>query len=322
MATRAVPEERRVRRESRKGLLAFAPLALSRHLHLAAVALGDVSPPVRRRARGALDFRARRGQSPRAGADRCARPDVRPSWLRGDVRRFGAHPAGARGVGAPRAWALGDACLRPATVAGVRAVAYRLHCAGLAYGTLVVGMLLWFAVPPDEPYRTENAVDDFMTRTTLGLDEVKRRVLRRRDCPFRSVIVIWDTTPEALREWREGRSPAYGDAANASLDNPLGASLSGVLSDSLEKAVSKAGIPESEAPSMSLHLDARTNKKASGKRRSCRVAPFARFPPRCLPGSVPEGDVPIPPETSARGRSSDRGLRLRCVAMPPACSGP
>ena len=55
------------------------------------------------------------------------------------------------------------------------------------------------------------------------------------------------------------------DAANASLDNPLGASLCGVLSDSLEKAISKAGISESEAPSMSLHLDARTNKKALGK---------------------------------------------------------
>ena len=51
------------------------------------------------------------------------------------------------------------------------------------YGTLVVGMPLWFAVPPDEPYRPENALDDFMTRTALGLEDVRRRVLRRRDCP-------------------------------------------------------------------------------------------------------------------------------------------
>ena len=67
------------------------------------------------------------------------------------------------------------------------------------YGTLVVGMPLWFAVPPDDPFRAENAVDDFMTRTTLGLEDVRQRTLRRRACPFRSVIVIWDTTPQALR---------------------------------------------------------------------------------------------------------------------------
>ena len=73
------------------------------------------------------------------------------------------------------------------------------------YGTLVVGMPLWFAVPADEPFRPLNAVDDFMTRTALGLEDVRRRVLRRRDCPFRNVIVIWDTTPQALREWQEAR---------------------------------------------------------------------------------------------------------------------
>ena len=132
------------------------------------------------------------------------------------------------------------------------------------YGTLVVGMPLWFAVPPDDPFRAENAIDDFMTRTELGLEDVTRRVLRRRDCPFRKVVVVWDTTPQALREWRKGRSSEYGDAANASLENPMGVALWGALSDGLENAISKTGTPESEAPSMSLHLDMKTNKKASG----------------------------------------------------------
>ncbi len=99
---------------------------------------------------------------------------------------------------------------------------YRELLEKYGYGTLVVGMPLWFAVTPDEPYRAENAIDEFMTRTVLGLEELKRQVLRRKDCPFSSVIVVWDTTPEALRAWREGRSVAYADAANASLDNPLG----------------------------------------------------------------------------------------------------
>ena len=135
------------------------------------------------------------------------------------------------------------------------------------YGTLVVGMPLWFAVPSNNPLRAENALDDFMTRTALGLEEVRRRVLRKRDCPFRNVVVIWDTSPQALRAWRSERSAEYADAANARLENPLGASVWAALSDAVEEAVSGTGIPESEAPSMaeSLHLDVKTRKKASGK---------------------------------------------------------
>ena len=132
------------------------------------------------------------------------------------------------------------------------------------YGTLVVGMPLWFAVPPDDPLRTENAIDDFMTRITLGLEGVRRRVLRRRDCPFRKVVVIWDTTPEALREWRKGRAAQYEDAANARLKNPMGTSLWEMLSEGLEEAISKTATPESEAPSMSLHVHVESRKKASG----------------------------------------------------------
>ncbi len=132
------------------------------------------------------------------------------------------------------------------------------------YGTLVVGMPLWFAVPPDDPLRAKNAVDDFMTRITLGLEDVRRRMLRRRDCPFRKVVVIWDTTPEALCEWRKGRSAQYEDAANASLKNPMGASLWEVLSEGLEEAISKTATPESEAPAMSFHVYVESRKKASG----------------------------------------------------------
>ena len=96
--------------------------------------------------------------------------------------------------------------LRPSATLGTSSKAsYRELREKYGYGTLVVGMPLWFAVPPDEPYRPENALDDFMTRTAVGLEDVRRRLLRRRDCPFRIVIMIWDMTPQALREWREGR---------------------------------------------------------------------------------------------------------------------
>ena len=139
------------------------------------------------------------------------------------------------------------------------------------YGTLVVGMPLWFSVPPDEPFRAENAIDDFMTRTALGMEEIRKRVLKRRDCPFESVVVIWDTTPQAWRTWRQERSAEYEDAANASLENPLGASLLGAISDRLEEAISKTATPESEAPSMSLHVKVKARKKLSGK------GPYPKF---------------------------------------------
>ena len=56
----------------------------------------------------------------------------------------------------------------------------------------------------------------------------------------------------------------YEDAANASLDNPMGASLFGVLSDGLEQGIAKTATPESEAPSMSLHVRVESRKTDSG----------------------------------------------------------
>ncbi|MCY4428769.1 MAG: hypothetical protein OXC11_00025 [Rhodospirillales bacterium] len=134
------------------------------------------------------------------------------------------------------------------------------------YGTQVVGMPLWFAVPPDDPFRPENAVDDFVTRTKLGLKEVGRRTLRRRDCPFRNVLVMWEPTPQALREWNNGRSVEYQDAANMSFSKWMPASFwLGVLPDLIEQAVEKTGTPESEAPSRLFHVSEKKRKKARGK---------------------------------------------------------
>ena len=142
---------------------------------------------------------------------------------------------------------------------------YRELSERFGYGTLVVGLPLWFAVPPDNPFRAENALDDFFTRTTLGLEDVKRRVLRRRDCPFRNVIVLWDTTPQAVRAWLETRSVEYERAGNASMENPLDASIWGVFLDATETTRSNTATSESDAPSMGLHVIVKTRKKASGK---------------------------------------------------------
>ena len=77
---------------------------------------------------------------------------------------------------------------------------YREMVEPYGYGTLVVGLPLWFAVLPENPRRAENALDDFATRVLLGLEHLKDRLLVRDDCAFNRIVVVWDTTPEAWRE--------------------------------------------------------------------------------------------------------------------------
>ena len=96
-------------------------------------------------------------------------------------------------------------------------------------------------------------------------------MLRKRDCPFRKVVAIWDTSPQAMRAWRSERSAEYVDLGNATLENSLEGSLWAALSDAVEETVSGTEIPESEAPSMSLYLEVKTRKKASGR------GPYPKF---------------------------------------------
>ena len=148
----------------------------------------------------------------------------------------------------------------------LRRSSYRELMEQYGYGTLVVGLPLWFAVLPDDPWRAENALDDFYTRTSLGLNELKQRVLERKDCPFRRIRVTWDTTPEAWREWSRRRSTDYEDAANTGLENAIPvAKMMPLLSESLDRAISKTECPDSEAPSMSLHVEVKTQKTRLGR---------------------------------------------------------
>ncbi len=69
------------------------------------------------------------------------------------------------------------------------------------YGTLIVGLPLWFAPPPRNPLRVENVIDNFETRVGMGL-LLNRKRLRRKDCPFWRIVVVWRNTAENLREWK------------------------------------------------------------------------------------------------------------------------
>ena len=57
-------------------------------------------------------------------------------------------------------------------------------------GILVASVQLWFAALTGQLYQSENAFDDFMTRTAVGLEDVRRMLPRRQGCPSRNVIVI------------------------------------------------------------------------------------------------------------------------------------
>ena len=119
------------------------------------------------------------------------------------------------------------------------------------YGTLVVGMPLWFATPPMDLLRAENALDEFDTRTKLGLEEIGREELERKDCPFKQVIVLWDSTLKAMRDWGERRSGLYGDIAMAGLADPFSTSL-------------MDAVLETEPKSIGLHATVKAKTKKSG----------------------------------------------------------
>ena len=143
---------------------------------------------------------------------------------------------------------------------------YRELMEKYGYGTLVAGLPLWFATFPDDPWRVKNALDDFFTRTALGLEDLERKILRRSDCPFRQIIVVWDTSPEALQEWDEKKSSEYEDAANTSLENPVSAAkLGSIFSQTLNKVVPDLGLEESDIPSFSLKIKVQTGKNKMGK---------------------------------------------------------
>ncbi len=134
------------------------------------------------------------------------------------------------------------------------------------YGTLVVGLPLWFAAPPADPFRAENSLDNFMVRTAMGIEEIRQKELIKKECPFKRVIVLWETTPEAMKEWGVKRSREYEDAANTTLMNPI--SLTALLRwlELLEKPIERTGTVKSEvSSSLHFHIEKKVERKKEGK---------------------------------------------------------
>lgn len=92
------------------------------------------------------------------------------------------------------------------------------------YGTLIVGLPLWFATYPKDPLRVENVLDDFMTRVLVGLMPYARR-LRKKNCPFWRIAVVWQASMESMREWvSQGKLHVYDDPVYNGMEGlPIGA---------------------------------------------------------------------------------------------------
>ncbi len=95
------------------------------------------------------------------------------------------------------------------------------------YGTLIVGLPLWFAMPAANPLRVENVVDNFGTRMVMGLKPHLRR-LRKKSCPFWRIVVVWCMSPKSMRDWcHKAKFEIYDDPAYQSMGSlPL---LSGTV---------------------------------------------------------------------------------------------
>lgn len=101
-------------------------------------------------------------------------------------------------------------------------VSYKPMVESYGYGTLIVGLPLWFATLPLDPFRRANVIDDFVTRTGVGLQLLGKELLRQKDCPFGRIVVVWETTWTAMREWMSRvRSEVYEDIGYQSLFYPI-----------------------------------------------------------------------------------------------------
>ena len=79
------------------------------------------------------------------------------------------------------------------------------------YGTLVIGLPFWFAIAPADPMSGASQSDDFATRVGSGLKLYESK-LKREDCPFERIVVVWTPSLESIREWHsKAKSVVYED---------------------------------------------------------------------------------------------------------------
>lgn len=174
------------------------------------------------------------------------------------------------------------------------------------YGTLIFGLPLWFATDPFDPYRPENAIDDFTTRVFMGLRTYACQ-LRKSSCPFWRIVVVWKGSLESAREWRaKARLDVYEDSAHRNLGSlPVRiGSVETLLLDALEKVAPEMKKAREPFDGFTRHLwAARPDKKETN--------PPLRLPPMVVALSRHLEDTARRHRPSCRDRLTTRvGLKL------------
>ena len=120
------------------------------------------------------------------------------------------------------------------------------------YGTLVVGLPLWFACPPTNLFRIENVLDNFPVRIACALRELARNELKEKACPFDEVIVVWDVTMTALGDWWHEASTHFSNLGGHTITNPF--TIGEILEIVVESNIGN------DLMGMDLYVQCRANK--------------------------------------------------------------
>ena len=188
------------------------------------------------------------------------------------------------------------------------------------YGTLVVGLPLWFAAVPVDPLRAENVIDDFRTRVTIGLKPYARK-LKKKSCPFWRVVVVWAASRESLYELRgKVRYDVYDDPAHRKIRG-LQMKLESYL-PLLSKIMSK--VEEARRRGEKVGEVTRSVAVVHAKKRGAKVSP--KLPPAvgALKQWLDRADTTglrDPPLARAKRRAQERALDVLCFLRVHGMSG-
>ena len=188
------------------------------------------------------------------------------------------------------------------------------------YGTLVVGLPLWFAAGPADPLRAENVIDDFRTRVTIGLKPYARQ-LKKKSCPFWRIVVVWMASRESLSELRgKVRYDVYDDPAHRKIRG-LQVKLESYL-PLLSKIMSK--VEEARRRGEKAGWVTRSVAVAHPKKQGAEPSPQLPSAVEALKQALERADTRRlldPPLERARWRAKRRALDVLCFLRVHGLSG-
>ena len=130
---------------------------------------------------------------------------------------------------------------------GSKGGSYRPLVKDYGRGALIVGLPLWFATFPSKPEDPSMVLTDFCYRLDLGFEAIEHSVLRKNWCPFDSVVVLWNLTPESIDCGAKTADPSFcSDPVNVTLRNPISASQMYSLFEKINHAAKKLAVPLSD----------------------------------------------------------------------------